>query len=405
MAAFQYKALNAQGAAVKGVIEGDHARQVRQLLRERGLTPLELNEVREQAQTQGQTRLFQRHYIKPAELALLTRQLATLSKSGAPIEEALATAARQQERQGLKSVILAVRAKVLEGYTLAEGLAEFPKLFPDLFRATIAAGEESGHLDPVLERLADYTEAREVLQQKINSAMFYPMMLVIVAVLVLAGLLGYVVPNVVSVFDTLDQELPKLTQYVLAASAFVENYALFLGVGIVALSMLVSRLLKIPSLKRSYHAFQLKLPLVGKLVRGVNTARFARTLAMLAASGVPILRALQIAAEVMPNMPMREAVEEAIDKVREGGSIHGALEQSRQFPPMTLYLLASGELSGNLEEMLERAAEQQERETDGIVSSTLTLFEPLLVVVLGGVVLVIVLAILLPIFELNQLVG
>jgi len=405
MPAFDYSALNAKGRREKGVLEGDTARQVRQLLRDQGLTPLDVEEIarrRESSSAPGRVRF---HRIAAADLALLTRHLATLLRAGAPLEEALANVARQSRRNRIKSVVLAVRSRVMEGHSLAAGLADFPGVFPELYRATVDAGEESGHLEGVLDRLADYTEARQVMRQKVGTALFYPALLTTMALLVLAGLLGYVVPQVVQVFNNLNQELPLLTRGLIRLSELVRDYGLLAG-GALLLALVVARqLLKREALRYKAHRLLLRLPVIGSLARGLNSARFARTLSILSASGVPILQALTIASRVVPNLPMRQAVEEVAHRVREGSLIHRALEQTSYFPPMTVYLIASGEATGQLQEMLERAAVQQERETDMTISTALALFEPLLIMVMGGVVLLIVMAILLPIFELNQLVS
>jgi general secretion pathway protein F len=403
MAAFEYSALTARGRREKGVLEGDTARQVRQVLRDQGLTPLDVQEVaRKRDRRTGVPRF---HRVSAADLALLTRHLATLLRSGAPLEEALANVARQSRKNSVKSVILGVRSRVMEGHSLASGLADFPAAFPELYRATVDAGEESGHLDRVLDRLADYTEARQVMRQKVSTALFYPILLTLMAILVLVGLLGYVVPQVVQVFENLGQTLPWLTRALIAVSEAVQDYGLWALAAVVALVVLVRRLMRQERLRFRAHRLLLRLPVIGRLASGLNSARFARTLSILAASGVPILQALQIASRVIPNLPMRGAVEVVAHKVREGSLIHRALEQTGYFPPMTVYLIANGEASGQLQEMLERAAVQQERETDMTISAVLALFEPMLILTMGGVVLIIVLAILLPIFELNQLVS
>lgn len=402
MPAFEYVALKPSGRQDSGVLEGDTARQIRQILRDRGLIPVRVEPVAEQ-RSQGSRRPRGRS-MSAADLSLFTRQLATLVRSGSPVEEALATAARQSTKGKVKSVILGVRSRLVEGYNLAQGLADFPNVFPDLYRSTVAAGEQSGHLDGVLDRLADYTEARQETRQKIQMALFYPALLILMSILVLGGLLGYVVPQVVQVFENIGQDLPTLTVTLIAISEFVQAYGLILLVAGGGSAIVLQRLLRLPGYRRGYHRLLLRLPLIGPLVNGINTARFARTLSILAASGVPILEALRISAEVVANIPMREAIESAAERVREGSAIHKALERSNLFPPMTVYLIASGETSGNLEEMLERAAIQQERETNATIQTTLALFEPLLILLMGGIVLIIVLAILLPIFELNQLV-
>ncbi|MGB9670410.1 MAG: type II secretion system inner membrane protein GspF [Halothiobacillaceae bacterium] len=406
MPAFSWTALDDTGRIRKGVTEGDSARLVRQILREQGLTPLSVGETAKQVRAvSGSSRLERwRAGLSSGELALITRQLATLVQAGLPIEAALGAIARQSEKVATRNLIHAVRSRVSEGHTLAAALSEYPRVFPELYRATVAAGEESGHLDAVLERLADYTEAREALRRKIQLALFYPGLLTLMAVVVVMGLLTYVVPQVTQVFEHLGQDLPDLTQALLALSGFLREYGLWLVGGLAAGALAFRRALRHTSVKRRWHHLLLRLPLAGRLIRGINTARFARTLGILASAGVPILEAMRIAASVMDNVPMREAVEDATLRVREGVGIATALADSKLFPPMTIQLIASGEQSGRLRPMLERAAAQQEGELSAIIATALGLFEPTLIMVMGGVVLVIVLAILLPIFELNQLV-
>ncbi len=403
MPAFEFIALDSAGRQHKGVLEGDSPRQVRQQLRERQWTPLSVQEVaaREARAARG---FSLRRGVAAGDLALLTRQLATLVRSGLPLEEAVRAVSQQTEKARLKSMLLGVRARIMEGHTLAAGLAEFPHVFPELYRATVGAGEQSGHLDVVLERLADYTESRQQLGQKIQLALFYPAILTLLAISVVVLLLTYVVPQVVQVFENIGQQLPLLTRGLIAVSDFLRAYGLALLVLLGVAAGVLAWMLRKPGPRRQWHRLLLRMPLVARLVRGLNTARFARTFSILLASGVPVLDALRIGAEVISNMPMREAVEDAARKVREGASIYSALDKSHYFPPLTLHLIASGEASGNLEDMLERAATSQEREIEVLVATLLGLFEPLLIVLMGGLVLIIVLAILLPIFDLNQLV-
>lgn len=311
---------------------------------------------------------------------------------------------RQTEKARLSNMLLAVRSKVKEGHPLAAAMAEFPHAFDDLYRATVDAGEQSGHLDAVLERLADYTENRHALRQKFQLALIYPVLIAVVAILVVVGLVAYVVPKVVEVFEGVGQELPLLTRGLIALSDFLQNnWTLLLG-SIVILIVVTSWLLRREGPKRQFHHLLLRLPLVSRLVRGMNTARFARTFSILASSGVPVLDAMRISAEVVTNLPMRSAVEEAARRVREGSAINKALDNSGYFPPMTVHLIASGEASGNLDEMLERSASAQEREMETLLGLLMGFFEPFMILFMGGTVLVIVLAILLPIFNLNQLV-
>ncbi|HEX7030543.1 MAG TPA: type II secretion system inner membrane protein GspF [Gammaproteobacteria bacterium] len=406
MGAFEYKALDARGRERKGILEGDTPRNVRQMLRDQGLTPLEVTTAAEQERGRRSRLSFGLgRSISASDLALLTRQIATLVRSALPLDEALQAVAQQTEKPRIRNIILAIRARVMEGHTLAYGLGEFPNVFPEIFRATVAAGEQTGHLDAVLERLAEYAEKRQALQQKLSVAMIYPIILVFMSFVIITAMLTYVVPKVVGVFDNIGAELPLLTRILIASSDFLTaNWFWLLG-GITAIGFFLYRWLQRPDPKRRYHALLLRLPMVGRVTRGMNTARFARTLAILAGSGVPVLEALRIAGEVVNNIPMREAVDEATLRIREGSGIARALEARKLFPPMTVHLIASGESSGQLETMLERAADAQEREMETVLATFLGLLEPALILFMGMMVLLIVLAILLPIFELNQLVG
>jgi len=406
MGAFDYVAVDASGRERKGVIEGDTPRHVRQLLREQGLLPVVVDEVVEQRETGQRPRFalrFQRG-LSSSDLALITRQLATLVKSGLPLEEALLAVSQQTDKPRVRSIVLGVRSKVMEGHTLADGLTDFPGSFPEIYRATVAASEQSGHLDAVLERLADYTDNRQQLRSRTLSAMLYPVLLFTVCVAIVFFLLVSVVPKVVEVFRTSDAQLPLLTQLLIAGSDFMRQYGVWLVLGVAAAFFLFTRWLRIESNRRRWHRFLLHLPLVGKVVRGSNTARFARTLSTLTASTVPVLEALRISSEVVTNLPMKGAVEDAAVRVREGAPIGRSLGAARVFPPMMIHLISSGETSGELDTMLERAAVHQERELDSILQAVVGLLGPLMILVMGGLVLLIVLAMLLPIFELNQLV-
>ena len=403
MGAFEYVALDKAGKEARGLLEGDTPKHVRQQLRDRSLLPVKVTEVA-QKEARRQRSFSLRRGISPGELALVTRQLASLSQSGLPLEEALLAVSQQNDQPRTKSILLGVRAKVMEGRTLADGLAEFPQAFPELYRATIAAGEQSGHLDLVLERLADYTEARQELRQQITNAMIYPIALIVMAVAIISFMLATVVPRIVEVFENTSGELPGLTRGMIATSDFMRDHWLLLIIGISALIYGAWWLLQKDGPRRRYHRFLLRVPITSRLTRGINTARFTRTFSILAGSGVPILEAMKISAEVIENLPMRDAVGEAAIRVREGGSISKSLETSRLFPPMMIHLIASGEAGGRLEEMLSRAANGQEREVNGLIATLLGILQPLLIVIMGGIVLTIVLAILLPIFEIKNLI-
>jgi general secretion pathway protein F len=404
MGAFDYKAIDKNGREQRGLIEGDTARQVRQLLRERGLLPVDVSEV-----TQDGPRRIRRigvsKNINANDLALVTRQLATLVRSGLPLEEALKAVSEQNDRPKVQSVLMGVRSKVMEGHTLASGFADFPHAFPEIYRATVAAGEQSGHLDEILERLADYTENRQVTRQKVRGALVYPIILTVFSILIVSFLLAFVVPKVVDVYASSGQILPLMTRVLITSSDFVVAWWPLLVLGIVATFFGLRAYLSQPGPKRGFHLLQLRLPLIGKLVQGLNTARLTRTLSILAASGVPVLDAFRIAGEVVSNIPMKEAVEAAAARVREGAAIGRSLAVSKLFPPMTLHLISSGEASGELEIMLERAAINQEREMDSIIGALLNTLQPLLTILMGVVVLFIVMAMLMPLFQFNQLIG
>ncbi len=408
MGAFEYTIIDERGREKKGTIEGDTAKHVRQKLRENGWSPLSVKEIAERSSSSKKSSISigkPRGSLSTKDLALVTRQLATLVRAALPIEEALKTTAQQSEKPKLKRILISVRSKVMEGHPLADGFAEFPSAFPDLYIATVRAGEHTGHLDTILERLADYTEIRQALQQKVTTALIYPIALSVIAIAVVVGLLTFVVPQIVDVFENQSQELPNITIAMIALSDFIRNQWIAL-VSIIAVIMLgFSFGMKKEKFKYRVHQIYLRIPLIKKIVRGINTGRFARTFSILISSGVPILDGLKISSKVISNLPMRNAVVEATSKIREGAGIGRSLEQSKQFPPITINLISSGESSGKLEEMLDRAAVSQERDIEGLISTLLALLEPILIVTMGGVVMMIVMAVLLPIFEMNQMVG
>jgi general secretion pathway protein F len=403
MGAFVYVALDDRGREQKGVLEGDTPRQVRQQLREQGLTPLEVSEAA--ARESNAPRAFgMRRGISASDLALVTRQLATLVRSALPVEEALLATSEQSEKPRLKSMLLAVRARVMEGHTLAQGLGQFPHVFPEIFRATVAAGEHTGHLDNVLERLADYAESRQQLRQKIGLAMLYPIILSCTAILIVIFLMTYVVPKITAVYTQSGKVLPVLTRILIWISQTLRDDGIYILIALILAGIGVMYMFRSPEVQKRWDSRKLRLPLIGRLVRGLNTARFTRTLSILAGSGVPVLEALRISGEVVENIPMREAVLDATLKVREGSSISQALIRSRLFPPITVHLIASGESSGQLPQMLERAAQHQERELESLTARLVGVFEPVLILAMGMLVLMIVLGVLLPIFDMNTMV-
>lgn len=405
MAAFEYLALDGKGHQQKGVLEADSARQVRQLLRERQLAPLHVKATRTREQASNDGHFSFVRGLSARDLALVTRQLATLIQAGLPIEEALRAAAAQSTAPRIEAMLLAVRARVLEGHSLAASLKEFPAAFPELYRATVAAGEHAGHLGPVLEQLADYTEQRQQSRQKIQLALLYPLILMVTSLAIVGFLLGYVVPDVVRVFVDSGQTLPVLTRGLIALSDVVKTWGWLMILLLLAGGFGLRWALRDEQVKQRWHGFLLRVPLAGRLVRATDCARFASTLAILTQSGVPLVEALGIGAQVIANRVIRAEVVLAAQKVREGGSLTRALEASGQFPPMMLHMIASGERSGELDQMLARTARNQENDLGAQVALLVGLFEPFMLVFMGVVVLLIVLAILLPILSLNQLVG
>ncbi len=402
MPAFEYQALNTNGAKDRGIIEADTAKRARQLLREKGLTPVAVEAVHKKGNDKGAKHYSDR--AKSSDLALITRQLAALSKSGLTLEESLRVVSEQTERKQTRKIILGLRGSVLEGQSLTQACAMYPNVFSPLYRATIEAGESSGKLDAILGQLADHLEAQEQVKKKLQLAMVYPLLLTIISLLVVLGLLTYVIPEIVGVFDDLGQELPTLTQALITLSEVFKQYGLYMLLGLVLLWLVIRLLLRIDNIRFSAHKFILKLPLIGRFARSSNTARFTRTMAILSGSGVELLEALRISAQVTPNLAIKAAIQKATVKVREGGSLSQALAKSNLFPPITVNLIASGESSGQLPEMLDSAAVNQENEIQSYTEMVVGVFEPMLILVMGGVVLTIVLAILMPIFDMNQLI-
>jgi len=412
MASFEYQAVDSRGKTKKGVIDGDTARQVRALLRDQGLMPIEVSSTLSKSKKTKAKSGFAASFgqndggkVSASELALITRQLATLVESGLPLEESLMAVGEQCEKNRIKSMIMGVRTKVTEGYGLSESMAEYPKIFNRLFRAMVAAGEKSGHLDKVLNRLADYTEQRQQMRSQLIQALVYPIIMTVVAVGVIAILLTAVVPKIVGQFEHMGENLPGTTQFLIASSDFLRDYGLALVILVVASIFLFAQMLKKPDFEMAFHKSILRVPGLGKVAKGINTARFARTLSILTASAVPLLESMRISGEVLDNLFIKQEVKSSTDKVREGSSLRVALEQTKLFPPMMLHMIASGEKSGQLEHMLGRAADNQDREFDALVSISLKAFEPALMVAMAGVVLFIVMAILQPILQLNSLVG
>ncbi len=412
MTAFRYAAADAAGKELTGVIEADSARAARQLLRGRSLVPLTVEPVVAEGQ-KAALQLALGRRMSQTELAVLTRQLASLLGAQLPVADALTVMVEQSEKQQIRELMAAIRTDVLAGSSLSNALARHRRQFPDIYRALIAAGEESGKLGSVLGSLADYVEERARLQQKITLAFVYPAIVTLVALAVVIGLLTYVVPQVVQVFANTRQALPFLTRALIALSDFVRAYG-WVVLALAAIAVFaVRRMLRVEAVRLRWHKRLLQMPVVGVLSRSLNTARFASTLAILAGGGVPMLRALQAAGETVSNLAMRTRVLEATQRVREGFSLARALRatgdednrpgRTRLFPPVLIHLIASGEATGKLPEMLGRAADIHAREAERRAMFFTSLLEPILILVMGVVVMLIVLAVLLPIIEINQL--
>lgn len=403
MGAFRYEALDTDGKTITGIAEGDVARHVRLDLRAQGLTPLTVEALArtQRRWTGGLSVAHWRKEISSARLSIITRQFATLIRAGLPVDEALSALTEQTDDARARNVLASMRSRVREGQPLGKALAGFPRTFPEIYLRLVETGEQSGRLDDVLDRLADYMENRQALQQKVVLAMVYPALLTTVAVAVVTGLLVSVVPQVTRVFQNTGQVLPLSTRVLISASAFLRSHALAFLAAVVVLPIVAVRWGREGN---RWHRLQLRLPLVGRLVRGLNAARLANTLGILTASGVPLLNALRSGVGVVTNRPMRSAVENAVRELSEGKSLSKSLGRSQLFPPILVHLIASGEASGNLEVMLQRAAEAQRRELEAWVAALTALLEPMLIIAMGVVVLFIVLAILSPIVQMNQLV-
>ena len=405
MPAFRYEAVDAGGATKKGVLNADSARAARSELRTQGLVPLKVDAIAAQVDASGMAR--SRGFgerLSTTELALFTRQLASLLEAGLPLEQAFTALLEQAERPYLRDLIASIRSEVIGGAALSDVLGRHPRDFAEIYRALVASGEQIGQLSRVLSRLADYIERRNALVQKVKLAFTYPAIVTVVAFSIVIFLLTYVVPQIVSVFANTKQKLPVLTIIMLAVSDFVRNYGIVVAIALVGAWFGWRKSLENPVLKRRWHTWLLTAPLYGKFERSLNTARFASTLAITTGSGVPILRALQTSRDTLSNVALQELVDEASDAVREGVSLARALSAQKHFPPMLIHMIRAGEITGELPAMLDRAANAQEADLERRTLTIAGLLEPALILAMGVVVLLIVLAVLMPIIEINQLV-
>jgi general secretion pathway protein F len=400
--AYEYQALNADGKNQKGLIEADTARHARQQLRGMNLMPVDISEVTgESNKNQLGSR---RDRLSVAIVALITRQLATLISAGQPIESAYLAVSRQTNKQQAKRILLAVRSRVLEGFPLSDALREFPRVFDSMYCASVHAGEQSGLLDIVMERLADHMESRQEFQRKTGLALIYPILLSVVAFLLIGLLMTFVVPKIVQVFDGFDQALPPVTLLLISLSDFFKNHGVEMFIGIFIWSLIYRQLIKIHAFRSFRDRTRLRIPFVQYMVKLSNTARFTRTMSILVTSGVTALDAMRISTQVLDNISIHNAVSHAADRVREGEHISVALNRTGYFSPLVLQLVENGESSGKLGEMFERSAKAEESEFASVTSLFVGLFEPAMILTMGMVVLFIVIAILVPIFDMNELV-
>lgn len=403
MPAYQFTAVDSIGKQHKGVMEGDSARQIRQQLRDKSWMPVLVEPVEENKTNEKGGQRWLKKGLSAYDLALVTRQLSVLIAAGIPLEEVLRAVAKQSEKRHVQSLLISVRSKVMEGHSLAQAFRQAGS-FPPLFIATIAAGEKSGHLDLILNQLADYTENRFAMQKKIQGAMIYPVLLMVMSFAIIMGLMTYVVPDIVKVFANTKQALPLVTRILMGTSDFIRAAWPFMLVGSVVFVVLMLRFVRTEAGRYAMDRLTLRLPLLAKLSRGINSARFASTLSILTQSGVPLVEALHIGAAVASNWHIRDAIQQAAVKVTEGGALAIQLERSGYFPPMMVQMIRSGEASGELDNMLERAATMQDREVTTLISTLLALLEPLMLIFMAGIVLTIVMAVMLPIVNMNNLV-
>jgi general secretion pathway protein F len=400
MGAYQYQAMTKSGSTDKGVIEADSERQARQLLRDKGLIPTYIRPLGKQKSI-GQ----RKDKLSSQALSLFTRQLATLLAARIPLDESLKGVSDQTESEKTREVIIGVRTKVLEGFSLAQAMGDFPNAFPELYRATVGAGEQTGRLHVVLEKLADYTETQQATKQKVQQALIYPSLMIFVSTAIISFLLAFVVPKIIEVFTSSGQSLPEMTKVLISVSDFIKNYGLYILITVVLAFIIFRRSLKNLKVKMAWHRLLLRLPISSYLIKSINVARYIHTFGILFAAGVSVLETMRVSASLVTNLVMRDAFDKAATKVREGVAINHALKETGFLSPMATHLIASGEKSGQVAPMMERAAAHMDNEVKRLIDTALTLLEPLVILIMGAVVLFIVLATLLPIFSMEQLVS
>ena len=406
MPAFQYIALNSQGKEVTGISEADSARQLRQILRDQELTPMEVEPTNKQFDKGDNQNVFSLFApkLKALDRVLFTRQLSTLLASSMPIEESLNAIAQQNEKQSNKALIMGVRSRVLEGNSLAQSLLEYPSSFSDLYCSSVAAGEQSGFLDQVLDNLSNYLEREHESYRNVEMALMYPIILLIVAFAIVGALMVYVLPDMIDVIENTGQTLPWATTLLIGITELMKSFWWVLLSGLLAVSLIIRGILNQEKVRLIWDAYKFFLPIIGKIIRSSNSARFSNTLSILTRSGIPLVDSMKIASEVVANKALQTDLREATQNVVEGKSLRESLESISYFPPMMMHMIGSGEQSGELDRMLERIADYQQAEVERLVSTLVKLFEPAMMIIMGGTVLFIVMAVLLPILSMNQIV-
>jgi general secretion pathway protein F len=398
MPAFQYTALTLTGKNKKGFIEADSERHARNIIKEQGLILESISVIQKQKMSAS-------HKMKSNELSLFTRQLATLIKAAIPLEEALKGVSEQTDKNKTKALIMGIRAKVLEGYSLAQAMSDYPNSFPEIYIATVASGEQSGKLDHILEKLADYTEQTEAIKQKIKNALIYPSIMILISITIVSFLITYVVPKIVEVFNSSNQTLPTATIFLISLSSGLKKYGIYILLSIIGLVISAKYALKNIQVKARFHALLLKIPFISYMITTTQVSRYIHTFGILFSSGVSVLETMRVGGDVLTNLSIKSSFEEATIKVREGTNISQALKETGYLSPMATHLIASGEKSGTIAPMMDKTASYMDNEISQIINTGLTLLEPLIILCMGGVVMFIVLATLLPIFSMEQLVG
>lgn len=405
MSQFSYHGITATGKDLRATLEADSLRHARQILREQGITLLGIRPVGLSISSQMMKKSGKRIKVPSHAVSLFSRQLATLINAALPIEAALNVIARQTEHAAFAKVLTTVRNKVVEGHTLADAFSDYPRIFDPMFKTLVTAGERTGQLGAVLEKMADYNEIRQQIKSKLTQAMIYPLMLTLVAILVIVILLVAVVPQIIEQFVHLRHALPLTTRILIAVSGFLQTFWLPISLGAAGIVISLKLALRSPKQLARFHTLLLQIMVAGPLIRAVNSARYARTLSILQSSGVPLLDAMKISTAGISNVHIHRLFLQAAENVRQGSSLFNALEQTHMFPPMMLYMIASGEQSGRLGELMARAADNQDKLMQHRLSMALAIFEPLLIVSMASIVLFIVMSILQPILQLNNLVS